>query len=94
MDYGLVGRGIAKQDMVKTGSVWVFGNSQACSGVALGIRVDDQDPEVIGSQCGGKIDGGCGFPNPAFLVSDREDSAQAAILAWLAIHVEIGLCFT
>jgi hypothetical protein len=71
--------------MVEARAVRVFGDSQPCGGVALRVGVDNQDSEVIGCKRGGKINGGSGFPYPAFLINDGEDSAQAAILTrlWL-----------
>ena len=66
--------------MVEAGPVRVFGDAQAGSGIALRVRVDDQDLEVIGSQGGGQIDGGGGLSHSAFLVGDGENSAQADIL--------------
>ena len=74
--------------MVETGPGWVFGHTEARGGVALGVRVYHQDPEVIGRQCGSEVDSGGGFPHSALLVDDREDSAQAVILAWLVFHVK------
>ena len=87
-DHGFFGRCVPEQYVVETRPGRIFGYPETRGGVALGIRVYDENPEVIGSQCGGKINSGSGFPNSAFLVSDREDSAQAAILACLVFQAE------
>ena len=76
---------IAQDDVVEAGAVGVFGDAEAGGGVALGVGVDDQDAEVIGGQGGGQIDGGGGFSDAALLVGDGKDSAQAAILARMAV---------
>lgn len=67
--------------MVEAGSVWGFLDAEASSGVALGVGVDDEDPEIIGSEGSCKVDGGGGFPYSAFLVSNGENSAQAGMVS-------------
>ena len=74
--------------MIETGSRWILGYAEASGSIALRVRVDDENPEIIGGQGGSKIDGGGSFPYPALLVGDREDSAQAVILAWLLFCVK------
>ena len=69
--------GIAEEDVVEAGLVGIFGDAEAAGGVALGVGVDDEDPNVVGCQGSGEIDGGGGFPDAALLVGNGEDSAQA-----------------
>jgi hypothetical protein len=71
----------AKKHVIKTRLGGVFGNPEACSGVALGIGIYNEDPEVIGRQGRREVDSGGRFSDSAFLIDNCEDSAQAAILA-------------
>lgn len=87
-DDGCAGRRVAEQDVVETGPGWVFGHANTGGGIALWVRVDDENPEIVGGQSGSEVDGGGGLPYPALLVDDRKDSAQAVILAWLVFHVK------
>jgi len=88
--YRLFGGRVPKEDVIQTRLGWVFGYSQTSSGIPLRVGVDDQHPEVIGGQGRSQIYGCGGFPYPAFLISDRENSAQAAILAWMLFAKETG----
>jgi len=90
-DDGCAGRRVAEQDVVETGPGWVFGHANTGGGIALWVRVDDENPEIVGGQSGSEVDGGGGLPYPALLVDDRKDSAQAVILAWLEFHVKQGV---
>jgi hypothetical protein len=78
---GVLGVGIAEEDVVEAGFVWIFGDAKAAGGITLGVGIDHQNPDVIGCQRSGEIDGGCGFPDTALLVGNSEDSAQAFSLA-------------
>ena len=78
---GVLEVGVAQKDVVEAGFVGIFGDAEAAGGVALGVGIDDQDPDVIGGQGGGEIDGGRGLPDSAFLVGNCEYSAQAVMVA-------------
>ena len=85
--------------MIEAWLVGVFGNAEAAGGVALRVGIDDQNPDVVGGQRGGEVDGGRGFADAAFLVGDCEDSAQAFRLhAWVGLgsnrDTEPQLCFS
>src|SRR5262249_21802491 len=77
---GVLCRGVAQKDVIETGLVPLLRHTQATGTVFLGVGVDDRGSKVIGSERGGQVDGGGGFPCPAFLVSDRKYSAQGAML--------------
>jgi hypothetical protein len=66
--------------VVKARFIRVLGDSEAAGAVALGVGIDDQDLQIIGGEGGCEVDGGSGFPYSAFLIGDREYSAQAKIL--------------
>ena len=67
--------------MVEAGFIGILGDSEATGTVSLGIGVDDEDPDIIRGKGSSEIDGGCGFPDPAFLVGNCEDSAQGVMVA-------------
>ena len=67
--------------MVKAGFIGVLGDPEAAGTVALRIGVNDEDANIIRGKRGGEIDGGCGLPDPAFLVGNCEDSAQGVMVA-------------
>lgn len=67
--------------MVGCELIWEFFDAQAGGGVALGIGIDEENAKIVGCQGGGKVDCGCCLPNTAFLVRDRDDFAQANMLA-------------
>jgi hypothetical protein len=87
-DDGFFGWNVAEEDVIEAGMGRVFGDAEASGGVALGVGVDDQDAEVVGREGSGQIDGGSGLSNSAFLISDGENSAQAAIVTWQGFGVE------
>ena len=74
--------------MVEARAGGVFGNAESRGGVSLRIGVDDEDLEIVGRERSGEVYGGGGFSDAAFLVSDREYPAQAAILTRDEFHVE------
>ena len=78
--------------MVEAGPVRILGDTQTSGGIALRVGIDDQNLKVIGGQCSGEINGGCGFTHAAFLVGDSENSVQAVILSRFGFSV-FG-CFT
>lgn len=43
-----LGRSVAKENVIKAWPVGVFGDSQACGGIALRIGVNYQDFEIVG----------------------------------------------
>ena len=63
----------AQQELVRAGRAIVAGDAQTGRGIALGIKVYQQNLLADGGQGGGEIDGGRGLPDAALLVSDRED---------------------
>jgi hypothetical protein len=73
--------GIAEEDVIEAGFVWVLGDTETAGGIALGVGIDHQDAYVVDSQGGGEVDGGRGFADAALLVGNCEDSAQAFRLA-------------
>ncbi len=81
VDDGIADGCIAEDDVVEAGAFRILGDAQAGSGIALGVRVDDEDLKVIGGKGGGQVDGGGRFSHSAFLVGYGENSAQAAMLA-------------
>jgi hypothetical protein len=81
---GFLGRSISEYHMVQAGMIRVFSNPEAGSSVSLGVAIDYQDLKIIRSEGGGQVNSRCGFSNAAFLISNGENSAQAAMLARLA----------
>lgn len=81
VDDGIADGCIAEDDVVEAGAFRIFGDAQTGSGIALGVRVDDEYLKVIGSKGCGQVDGGGRFSHPAFLVGYGENSAQGAMLA-------------
>jgi hypothetical protein len=77
---GAGGWGVSKEDVIEAGAVGIFGDTEAGSRVALGVGIDDEDSKVAGCQGGCQVDGSGGFADPAFLVSNCKNAAQAAIL--------------
>ena len=45
-------------------------DAEAAGAVGLGVEIDQQDALAADGEGGGEIEGGGGFPNPAFLVCD------------------------
>lgn len=73
---GVSGGGSAYDDVIGRGFVERFLNSETCSGISLRVRVYEEHADVIGSERCGKVDGGGGFAHTAFLVCNRDYTAQ------------------
>jgi hypothetical protein len=85
---------VAQEDVVETRAIGALRDAQTRRGVALGVGIDDQNRQIVGRERSGEVDGGRGLPDSAFLIGNREDSAQAVMLTRLAIflfHVKQGL---
>ena len=48
--------------------------ADAAGQVGLRVHVDEQDALPGEGEGGREVDGGCGFPDAAFLIGDREDA--------------------
>ena len=48
---------------------------------SLRVGIDQEYLDVVGGQGGGEVDGGSGLPHSAFLIGNREYSAQGVMLA-------------
>ena len=58
-------------------------NPKAGAGIALGIEIHQEDPPPNGSQGRGKVNGGGGLADPAFLIRYRNDLVAAGSDCWL-----------
>jgi hypothetical protein len=79
----LGGLGITEQDMVEARPVRTLRDAKATGGIALGIGIDHQDAEVIGSKGSGQVNRSSGLSDAALLVCNSKNSAQAAMLSRL-----------
>ena len=71
---------VFKENLIEARPFRIFGDTQAGGGIALGVGVYDQNSKVISGQRSRQVNGGRGLTDPALLVGDGENSAQAAIL--------------
>src|SRR5256885_373234 len=69
--------GLVEDQRVIEGSAGgIFGESDSCSRIGLGIAVNERSRLFSGSKTGGEIHSrGC-FAHSAFLICDRDDSSQ------------------
>lgn len=67
---------VSDEHVVHGGPNLVGLDSDAASGIALGIPVNEQRPLFGGCETGGEIDSGCGLSDPALLVRDRYDTCH------------------
>ncbi len=65
---GVFERGIAQQDVVEAGFIGILGDAEAAGTVALRVGIDEENPDVVSGQGGGKVNGGGGLPDSAFLI--------------------------
>ncbi len=77
LDFGglekLGGIGVAHEEVVGSGALGVFVESEAGGGVGLRIAIDEEGWDAAGGEAGGEVDAGGGFPYSAFLVGDGND---------------------
>jgi hypothetical protein len=69
------GGAVAQKRAVETSALGFF-ETESAGGIGLGIEIDEQHALAAGGHARGKIDGGGGFSDTAFLVGDGEDGRR------------------
>ena len=67
-DDGLMGGGLAHEDVVEGGFVAVLVEAEGGGGVGLGVGVNEQGGVARACKVSSKVDGGGGLADAAFLV--------------------------
>ena len=68
---------VPHEDVVGGVAIFVSRDAKATGRVGLWVTIDEQAGQSFESQCRGEVDGGRGFPDPTFLIDDRDYFAHA-----------------
>jgi len=71
---------IAEQHAIGVGAQFAFFDTEARGGIALRVAIDNEHALPFKCERGTEIDGGRRFADAAFLIDQRDDTSQDALL--------------